>query len=283
MSYSNGDLHIHSNQSDWILSVSEIIDHVNNTFKKWIFSITDHNILTLKKPIKLWSNYWIPWIEISTHVDWESIHITGYSKNPFVTEDLKNMLYKIQKWYNNRAKKIHKKINKLWYKLPPLYKLRDTKLPWPINSYDIISAVWTLINEYDNKKIKEWCKKNGNLLFVQEKNFMPEAKDVIKILHEANFVVFWAHPGNRLFKNKLDLNHSKTIYCKLIKYNIDWIEVYAPKHTKQQIKLLKKLAKKDGLLISWGSDFHWRNNDDKITSMIDKTNINKLESKLNSL
>lgn len=56
-----------------------------------------------------------------------------------------------------------------------------------------------------------------------------------------------AHPA--IYKNE-------ELIEELIPYGLDGIEIYHPKHSLENINLLEKIAKKNNLLITGGTDFH---------------------------
>ena len=52
------------------------------------------------------------------------------------------------------------------------------------------------------------------------------------------------------------MNHIKKIAARLADYGLDAIECYYPRHTPEQTAFYVHLAKKYGLHVTGGSDFH---------------------------
>jgi 3',5'-nucleoside bisphosphate phosphatase len=249
------DLHIHSKNSDGEDSLRKLRDSFKKDKVFGYLSITDHNYLTDCEVLKIGNNIWIPGIEVSSQYNGDSIHLTAYSIEPHVTTKLEIILKDIVDGYNRRAQKQYRKISDLGYSLPPLHRIRNSELPGPIYTYDIVHVLSILLGIHNDKEALEWCRNNGNLLFVKEKNFMPDIVDVIKELHESGFLVFWAHPGTRFLRNPED-NEFPKLLKKFKGFGLDGIEAFYTTHTSKQIQKFLEYAKNYDLLISAGSDYH---------------------------
>lgn len=75
----------------------------------------------------------------------------------------------------------------------------------------------------------------------------PDPFDVLEDIHEAGGIAVLAHPG---FYDNFDLIDD------LIKAGLDGIEVWHPENSEEQTEELIKICKKNGLLMTGGSDFH---------------------------
>lgn len=75
----------------------------------------------------------------------------------------------------------------------------------------------------------------------------PEPAEIIEAIHEAGGIAVLAHPG---FYDNFEL------FEELIPLGLDGVEVWHPENTPEQQELLIKTAKKNGLLMTGGSDFH---------------------------
>jgi len=278
--YTCADLHIHSSNSDWTKSFWEIKNICEKKFNNCVLSITDHNHLTLDRFIETKNNIYIPWIEISAQINWKSIHITWYSLTPHIDISLTNLLNKINLWYKKRAEKIYKKLIKLWYKLPTINNIRNNKLPWPIYTYDFVYHLKKILKINNDNDVLLWCKKNWNILFVKEDNFMPSVKEVVSALHKSNFIACRAHPWSRYLRNIEDEKKFKILYKKIIESNIDWIEVFNKDSSSYQITTLLKYAKSNNLTITWWSDYHWRWDKEKILPLLKMEYIDNFIKKL---
>ncbi len=76
----------------------------------------------------------------------------------------------------------------------------------------------------------------------------PEPEEIIDAIHEAGGIAVLAHPG---FYNNFELLDELVEKGKL-----DGVEVYHPENTPEQQEMLLKIAKKNGLVVTGGSDFH---------------------------
>lgn len=76
----------------------------------------------------------------------------------------------------------------------------------------------------------------------------PEPEEIIDAIHEAGGIAVLAHPG---FYDNFELFEELVEAGKL-----DGVEVYHPENTPEQQEQLLKIAKKKGLVVTGGSDFH---------------------------
>jgi hypothetical protein len=250
------DLHIHTENSDGTHTLKEIIqicDKLNTSSK--LIGIADHHYLTVKKFMEINKNFFIiPGIEISAQTDFTSVHILGYSKNPKEDLDFVELNKKIVEGYNLRSRKILKQLEDKGYQLKNL-KIRDSSLPDPIYTYDIAKALGKLIDIKNEREVIKWSRQNGNILFVEEDDFLPHPSEVIRILRQNNFKVVLAHPGTRFCKEG-DITKFEGILRNFIDYGLEGLEVFYPKHTEKQVKIFSDLAKKYNLQATGGSDYH---------------------------
>ncbi len=89
--------------------------------------------------------------------------------------------------------------------------------------------------------------------------------EIIKLVHEAGGLVFLAHP----FANSPDLEEIARTVRQLKESGLDGIEVFFPEYSSDQREQLIRLAKKESLLISGGTDLHGPNETDKVQTGID--------------
>lgn len=75
----------------------------------------------------------------------------------------------------------------------------------------------------------------------------PKPIEVIDAIHEAGGIAVLAHPG---FYDNFD------IIDELIEHELDGLEVWHPENSEEQTEELIKIAKKNNLLMTGGSDFH---------------------------
>lgn len=80
----------------------------------------------------------------------------------------------------------------------------------------------------------------------------PEAGTCIKVIHAARGKAVLAHP----YQVGLPDNLLEDLVKSLVAYGLDGMECYYPRHTLEQQEFYLSLAKKYGLHVTGGSDFH---------------------------
>ena len=246
------DLHIHSNYSDGILTPLEIIS-VSNSKKLKCISITDHDTIESQyylSTIEMETDLSIiPGIELSTKYCEYEIHILGY----FI--DINNVLLKealdsIRKSRYDRAQEI-------------IFILK--KLGIEINFSDIeISSFMTigrlhiaklLVSNGYSSSIKDAFNTyllKGKPAYIERLKL--NYKEALKLISQCGGVPVLAHPGEAC----LGLNIEKMLKEFKV-YGLKGIEVYHPSHSDLECNKFYNLAKKYGLVITGGSDYHGHN------------------------
>lgn len=75
----------------------------------------------------------------------------------------------------------------------------------------------------------------------------PEPREVVEQIKAAGGIAVLSHPAH---------SGCTEIVEELVKYGLNGIEVWHPCHSDEDVQLLTKLGKKNGLLLTGGSDFH---------------------------
>lgn len=75
----------------------------------------------------------------------------------------------------------------------------------------------------------------------------PSPKEILEAIHDAGGIAVLAHPA---LYNNFDLLE------ELIPEGLDGVEVWHPSASEEDVARLQKIAKKNGLLMTGGSDFH---------------------------
>ena len=81
---------------------------------------------------------------------------------------------------------------------------------------------------------------------LREANY-PDAKEILQAIHDAGGIAVLAHPA---------LYNNFELLEELIAEGLDGIEVWHPSADEETVTRLQKIAKKNGLLMTGGSDFH---------------------------
>ena len=245
------DLHVHSYYSDGAESPSSLCKiAIRRRFS--VFSIADHNYISpqqsqIQKIALRYGIFFIQGIEISSidRIEEESLHILGYSR-AFNIPEINKVMKPIVEGYNERAKKIIDKINSK-YNAHFDYNLIEKEVPGVYISRNQLAERLSmhLGGKYTAKELVPE-------IFVEENNsWMPSVQKAIEIIRENNGMAVLAHPQNLLYKDNFD-NLIKRLTC----FGLEGIETYTPKHDSKTIDILNFVAKKFGLIMTAGSDWH---------------------------
>lgn len=244
------DLHIHSNFSDGLLSPEEIVRKARDSGLS-VISITDHDIVdgiepALAEGIKTGVKV-IPGIEFTTDLPDTEIHILGYYID-YKAKWLKELLLKIREDRTNRIYKIAEKLKKLGI---------------DINAEDILAlaekgsvgrphVARMLLEKGIVKSIQEAFNKyldNNAPAYVPHFRLTPA--EAVKTIIRAGGIAVYAHPA---------VSNKDEMIPELVAAGLGGIEVYYKSSersdAKENEKHYKSLAKKYGLLMTGGSDFH---------------------------
>ncbi len=245
------DLHVHSYYSDGEESPSALLAAaIGRSFS--IFSIADHNFISseqsrLQKIAEEQGVLFVPGVEVSC-VDRktkESLHLLGYSES-FDYEKINRKMLRIVEGYNDRAKRIIKKLNR---KYSAGFDFEEIKKEVPGVCVNRNHLAQRLSNFLGGKfSPKELLPE----VFVEENDsWMPDVREGIEIIKECNGIAILAHPGNLVDKDCF-----KNLVARLVSYGLKGIEAYVPKYTTSIIDILKKTAEKYSLILTAGSDWH---------------------------
>lgn len=89
-----------------------------------------------------------------------------------------------------------------------------------------------------------------------EKGTKPSAEECVRRIKDAGGKVSLAHPYQIVLGN----DSLEELVKRLVGYGLDAIECYYPKHTPEQQEAYLRLAEKNGLHVTGGSDFHGEKN-----------------------
>lgn len=241
-------MHTHTNASDGLLTPSQLVEKAYRRRLDGI-AITDHDTTegineALLKAQEFTNFLVIPGIEFGCTSSGEEVHILGYfleHENP----ELQRVLEKLRKGRWDRGIMILEKLQKLGIPLPINEIMNKSKEKGFIGRATIARE---LLSNGFVKSIKEAFEKYldaGKPAYVDRYKLTIE--DTIELIHNSNGISVLAHPG--ILKNK---NIMQECYEK----GIMGLECYHSKHSRNDEILLKSFAKKKGLIITGGSDFH---------------------------
>lgn len=245
------DLHIHTTASDGEFSPTEIVNKAINIGLTHI-AITDHDTVNglneaisygKDKDIKI-----IPGVELNAKVDLGQMHILGYYID-YTNRDFLDMMKVFENDRNERNELFIKQFKEIGIDIT----MEDVK------KYAIGSVVGkphfarVLMEKGYIDDVQEGFDKYFNvepLKNIKRRSFEPEK--IIKLIKKAGGIAVLAHPQSL----KLDENSLRKKILELKSYGLDGLECYHSKQTYDEMKLFKKIAEDNNLLITLGSDYH---------------------------
>ncbi|WP_409227499.1 PHP domain-containing protein [Gudongella sp. SC589] len=242
------DMHTHTTASDGLLTPAEL---VKKAFEKRLdgIAITDHDSVdALDEAIMKAKDYpeflLIPGVELGCDHEDEEVHILGYFidyKNIKLKKTLSALIN--SRW--SRGISMLDKLNELGMALPKEEILRKSKETGFIGRATIARE---LINYGYVRDINEAFDKYldlGKPAYVER--YKLSVENTINLIHECGGISILAHPG--ILKKKDIMT-----YC--VEKGIMGVECYHSKHSRNDEKLIRSFANRNGLIITGGSDFH---------------------------
>jgi len=248
------DLHIHTNHSDGILSSQEILTKAAKNNLSAI-AITDHDSINAfdealpyaeRLGIELISG-----VELSCEAEDKDIHVLAYfvdSKNKVFSEFLEKMRF----YRKERIFKIADKLKYIGIDFCAESLLKEIKDAAPGR----LHVARKLLKDGSIKSIPEafHCYIGENCP-AYVKKFKFQVSECIELIHSIGAIAVIAHPG--VYKSDHLINN-------FIECGLDGLEVFHSEHKKSQIKKYLKIAEKNNLLITGGSDYHGLQHDKRI-------------------
>lgn len=243
-----GDLHIHTTYSDGALSPSAVIEMAARIGLTHI-SLTDHDYFTYTQSLadeaKKLGVVLINGIEVSAY-DFKRnrrVHILCYY--PKLLDELKSVCDTTVMRRNNAGILMTEMVqNRFPITLADVQKIAGNcifkqHISQTLVNFGYSTSVFSpLYNELFNLK-------TGTCLVELEQ---PDVIDVIKMVQRANGICVMAHPFTYDSIDLLD----ELVACNLL----DGIEVWTSKADGKQVEYLEKIARRNGLIMTGGSDFH---------------------------
>lgn len=241
------DLHVHTFYSDGILSPSELIDLAIKQNLQGI-AITDHDsILGIKEAISYSTKYdnfkVISGIEFGSIYEDEEVHILGYFID-YNNEELISTTEKLRHERINRAIRIMDNLNELGINITiddVVKHSRDKYIGRPHIARALIDKGYVSSIEEAFEKYLD----RGKPGYSERLHLSIE--ETINLIKKTGGIATLAHPG--LIKNKSIVDHT-------INKGIQGIECVHSKHTANDTDYFIKLARKNNLIITGGSDYH---------------------------
>lgn len=251
------DLHIHSNASDGTYYPEEIIDIALKSGVSAI-SITDHDTLdgvirVLEKGIPDSLDF-ITGVEISSSPPEGfkcsgSFHVLGYGVDPS-NKDILDVLSKQKQARLDRNPKMLDRLESLGMKIAIEDVEAEASGGQPGRPHIAVAMqkagyVRTLEEAFDKYLAK------GRPAYV-DKEKIP-CDQAIKVISRAGGVAVLAHPG--LLRCSQDMPFERLL-DRLCELGLSGVEAYYSGHSEGHVSMFENLARKKGLIVTGGSDFH---------------------------
>lgn len=240
------DLHLHTICSDGLDSPETLIETALASGYRTI-SITDHDtvegVIRGTEAAKDTVLELIPGIELSAIDDLTDIHILGYFVGYRDREFIRRIAFFKEK-RRERADEIVHALNRLGLDIQIETVLRIAHGA-PVGRPHIAEALLSeeLVTTYDEAFVR-YLGTHGPA-YVPKYHVTP--REAIELILNSGGVPVLAHPGI--------LNRDELV-LELVEYGLMGIEVIHPLHTIEKQISYEKLAKKYGLLVTGGSDWH---------------------------
>ncbi|MBN1306536.1 MAG: PHP domain-containing protein [Chitinispirillaceae bacterium] len=243
------DLHIHTMYSDGISTVDEVLEEASLKHLKAL-SITDHDCMdaypnVIERGLKLGIEV-IPGVELSSEIEGNDIHILGYYVDPdhrIFSEKLKEM--KEARFI--RAQKIVENLNNQGIDLRFETVLSIAGVG-AIGRPHIAAALMKEEFVYSFREAFDKYIGYGLPAYVEKLKMHP--KEVFDLIKSAGGIPVLAHPG---------VTNVDVRIPEFIRDGLQGIEVYHTEHPKSVERYYFRIAKKNHLAFSGGSDFHNHN------------------------
>ena len=245
------DLHVHSNASDGTLSPTEVVKLAKESGLSAI-ALTDHDTVSgIEEAMdagKMYGVEVIPGIELSAEYKNGDLHILGLGID-YTDKDFISKVSVCRDSRDNRNKKMIKKLNEQGFQVTWDMMLER----FGANSITRAHFAKYLIDEGYVENKDEAFKKYlnpGCPCYVSREKISP--KDAIEAILKAGGHPVLAHP----MLYKMNLERIESVIVMLKGYGLQGIEAIYSLNRPEDDAALLKIAKRQGMYITGGSDFH---------------------------
>lgn len=241
------DMHTHTHASDGTLSATTLI---NQAVKKGLggISVTDHDTVDSlaegRQASKAHKEFWfLPGIEFSTEINKTEVHLLGYGIDD-TDESLLTLLKKLKESRDSRAQKMITKLADLGFTID-YEQVKNIVGDGVVGRLHIARALVDSGGVYSIQEAFEKYLKQGQPAYFPRFKLVPT--EVISLIHRLSGVSVLAHPG---------LMKDDSLISDMLGAGLMGIEAYYPSHSDEETQRYLRLAHKEKLLVTGGSDFH---------------------------
>jgi predicted metal-dependent phosphoesterase TrpH len=252
------DLHLHTTASDGTMSPAELVRYASKKGVQ-VIAITDHDTIEglsegIEEGNKLGLEV-IPGVELSADASKGTMHLLGYYIDP-ASPVLGDKLKVLQQARMERNLKIVERLRTQGISI----ELSEVKAAPEHGQIGRPHFAYTMVKKGYVQNIQDAFDRylgKGRPAYVEKFRFSPQ--EAMHVIRKAGGITVLAHPFTLKQPEQVDF---EALIRELKEKGLDGIEVYYPEHSEGQKRLYRDVAKKYGLVISAGSDFHGLNKDE---------------------
>ena len=252
------DLHVHTTASDGTMSPAEVVSHAKKKGLRAI-AITDHDTIEgLDEGIQEGQDIGfevIPGVELSVDAPAGTMHLLGYLID-HTQPELREKLLLLQEVRRERNMKMVEKLGALGIAI----ELSEVKAAPEHGQIGRPHFAYTMVQKGYAQNLQDAFDRylgKGRPAYVEKFRFSPQ--EAMHFIRKAGGITVLAHPFTLKRAEPADF---EALIREFKEKGLDGIEVYYPEHSDGQKTLYRDVAKKYGLVISAGSDFHGLNKDE---------------------
>ncbi|MFW6061663.1 MAG: PHP domain-containing protein [Planctomycetota bacterium] len=251
------DLHTHSNASDGALAPAQVVQRADEE-KLAALALTDHDTTAGLAAAQAAAEQldelsFVPGVEVSARSEVGSMHLLGYGFE-LGHPALEGLLEQLRVSRQRRNPRMVQRLQELGVDLT-MDDVRQVAAERGggelISRLHIAEAIRRAGHASSTQQAFERYVGKGAAAYV-EKDYRPPS-EVIDALHAAGGLAVLAHPVHLDYRNR---RHLETILRDLMDAGLDGIEVYHSDHPPEHVRIYLSLARRLGLAITGGSDFH---------------------------
>ncbi len=253
------DLHMHTTHSDGSLTPPELAERIAESGVRAV-ALTDHDTLggvsALREALAANGVTVVPGCELSATDGNADIHILGYC----VSENDASFEKELERFVYGRTERAKVMVDKLRaHGVPITFEMvQEIAGDSAVGRPHVADAILQLGIVQDREEIfQKWIGATGPC-YVPKTTL--QAAEAIQMIHDVGGVAVLAHPAT--------LKHDELI-PGMIAAGLDGLEVMHPRQDDDARRRYHALAKKNGLLVSGGSDFHGKRTPTYSIGMLD--------------
>lgn len=256
------DLHVHSNTSDGTLTPTEVVEAAIQSGLSAI-ALTDHDTIdgvqealdaASKAALQGHHIRIIAGTELSVAYKQRDIHILGLFLNIQNTE-FQNFLNIAKEERQNRNRKMVFNLQNAGIDISMEDLMEDNDEAVITRAHFAKHLVKTGVTKTKEDAFRRYLD-SSTPYYVPREFFTPE--EAIQMIHRAGGIASLAHP--LLYKCTRSEVEKLVVYLKSL--GLDALETYYSSHTDADEYFIRNLARRQGLLMTGGSDFHGANKPD---------------------